>query len=230
MKKISLYLSLFLFGAAVAYGQKPFEGTVTYTYEVTGQNAEMMASMMPNKMIVKYSQEGMVTEMEGGMMAGMMGRIVVNSKKDEAFVVKEAEKAVYVMKPEDMKDAEQPDLSKNITETEETMEILGYTARKYKLDVHQGGMQTQQLLWLTDKLQAPEIKAPSFQQMGGNLMAGGQLPGFPLRVEISIPQTQATIIMTATDLNFDKVAPAEFEKPAGFTEKDFSQMMQMGNR
>lgn len=230
MKRVLLYLSFFSCVAVAAEAQKTFEGTVTYDYAVSGSNAEMMANMMPKQMIIKYGKEGMITEVEGGMMGSMMGRVVVNNKTDEAFVVRDAEKAIYVIKPEAVAAAEPPDRSKDLIETDETMDILGYATRKYTLNVEQNGVQTQQALWLTDALRPPEIKAPGLQQMGNSFMANGQLPGFPLRIEVEIPQAQASVIMTASDLNFDKVADSEFEKPAGFTEKDFSQLMQMGNR
>ena len=61
----------------------------------------MMKMMMPEKMVVVYGEEGVLTYMDGGMMGDMMGKVVVNTKTGESFVIKDAEKAVYVIEKED---------------------------------------------------------------------------------------------------------------------------------
>lgn len=225
MKKSVIYLVLFLFAVVSAGAQKVFEGTVTYTYEVKGDNAEMMKSMMPQSMVIKYGEESMMTEMKGGMMASMMGKIIVNGEAGEAFVVQDAQKSIYVMKLDEQQ-TEQTNI-KEVTKMDEQKEILGYDCQRYKVIATQNGQEMTQYMWVTEELKAPEIKAPGLQQMGG-AMANGKIPGFPMSTEVSIPGMNATMIMTVSDLNFDKVPASAFDRPKGYEVKDFEELMKMG--
>lgn len=225
MKKSVIYLFLFLFAVVSAGAQKTFQGTVTYTYEVKGDNAEMMKSMMPQSMIIKYGDESMMTEMKGGMMASMMGKIIVNGKAGEAFVVQDAQKSIYVMKLDEQQ-AEQTNV-KEVSKMDEQKEILGYDCQRYKMIMTQNGQEMTQYMWVTEELKAPEIKAPGLQQMGG-AMASGKIPGFPMSTEVTIPGMNATMIMTVSDLNFDKVPANTFDRPEDYTVKDFEELMKMG--
>lgn len=225
MKKSVIYLVLFLFAVVSAGAQKTFHGTVTYTYEVKGDNAEMMKSMMPQSMVIRYGDESMMTEMKGGMMSSMMGKIIVNGKAGEAFVVQDAQKSIYVMKLDEQQE-EQTNI-KEVTKMDEQKEILGYDCQRYKMIMTQNGQEMTQYMWVTEELKAPEIKAPGLQQMGG-AMASGKIPGFPMSTEVTIPGMKATMIMTVSDLNFDKVPATAFDRPKDYEVKDFEELMKMG--
>lgn len=216
-----------LFSISIAGAQETFQGTVTYKYEIEGENAEMMASFMPEAMIVKYGETGMLTEMQGGMMAAMMGKIVVNSKSGETFVLKENEKSVYLMKEEDLEGTEAVD-STNVQKLDESKEILGYECRKYKVVSKQEGKETTQYMWVTDELKIPEMDMPGMQQLGNSVMGNGKIPGFPMQVEVTIPNMSTKLLLTVSELDFTKVDAKEFDRPEDYTVKDFSEMMKMG--
>lgn len=227
--KIVVSCLLLLISMGTLQAQKTFEGTVTYAYEVKGENAEMMAAMIPQKMVIKYGKKGMITYMEGGMMAAMMGKIVLDGVNNETFVVKEAEKAVYLMKPEDMEEVEEPQVDQMIKQDEEA-EILGYRCTKYQMVTAQEGMKTTQYIWVTDDLKTPDFKLPGMKNFGGGVLSGGKLPGFPMRVEVAITNMDATVVMTASELDPVKVDNKEFLRPKDYVVKDFSELLGSGNR
>lgn len=223
MKKTFVSLLLLIGSFSLLSAQKTFEGTITYSYDVQGENAEMMKAMMPQKMLVVYGKQSMITQMEGGMMAAMMGRIVVNTENEEVFIVKDDEKTVYMMKKDDLNDAEKPDVQK-VEKLEGKKEILGYKCEQYQLSTKQGEQEMSQIVWVTKDLKAPEFKIPGIQQMS-NMILGDQAPGFPLQVEISMPGMNAKMIMTASDLDFTKPGKDLFVRPKDYEVKDFSEFM-----
>ena len=225
------HLILFFFLTPLVVGsvmaQKTFYGTVEYTYEVTGAEAAMMAMMLPQKMVIQYGKAGMSTEMEGGMMSGMLGRMVVNSKTDERFSIKDSEKTVYMMDKEEVDKAQESvkDQLDKPQKLDETAEILGYTCHKYRLVINtpQGSME--QFIWATDKLTPPEIALPDNPTIG-SLDFG--VDGMPMKVEIALPGTSSKLIMLATDIDADEPDPALFERPESYTIKKFSELMPAG--
>lgn len=223
MKRIFIYLFLLLGSLSTLTAQDTFQGTVTYTYEVKGENAEMMQAMMPQKMVVKYGKKHMMTYMEGGMMAGMMGKIVVDTESGESFVIKDDEKAVYMMKKEDLEQAEQPKVNNSIEEGE-TKDILGYTCKKYKLSATQNGQEVTQYIWATEELKAPDLRTPGMQQMS-NMGLAEHVKGFPMEIEIAMPGMKTTMIMRVSELDDTKISASEFKRPEGYETKDFSEFM-----
>jgi hypothetical protein len=216
-------LMVMLASFSMLTAQKTFYGTVTYSYEVKGENAGMMATMMPQKMIIKYGEKQMLTYMEGGMMGSMMGKIIADTESGETFIVKDDEKAVYLMKKEDQENAEAQEVKK-VVEEKETKEILGHTCKKYTLTVSQNGQEMTQTLWVTEDLKAPNFKMPGAQQMSG-VMFSEQIKGFPMQVEVGLPGMNTSMVMTVTDLDQSKVSKKEFMRPEGYQTKDFSEFM-----
>ncbi len=228
MKIPVLGLLLFI-SITTIYAQKTFEGTVTYSYTIKGENAGMMASFMPEKMIMIYDKKGMITSMEGGMLANMMGKIVVDAVNNEAFVVKEAEKTVYLMKQEDMDNVEEPQV-KEMVKQEGEEDILGYRCHRYKMVTEAEGAETVQHIWVTNELKTPDLKLPGLGNMAGGVLSGNKLPGFPMQIEVAIANMDATMIMTATEIDLKRVDKQVFLRPKDFTVKDFSELLGSGNR
>ena len=229
MKKTFFCLMLLAISAATLSAQKTFYGTVEYKYEMKGEGAEMMAAFMPEKMVVKYGEKSMMTFMEGGMMGDMMGKIIVNGESGENFVVKDDEQAVYMIKTEDIEEETAGQDKPRVEKLKEQKDILGYACQRYKVTAMQDGEETVQHIWITDKLKAPEIKAPGAGQLGG-MVSTKDIPGFPMEVEVAVPQTGMTLLLSVTSLDKAKVAASEFERPKGYEVKDFSEMMQMGDK
>lgn len=207
--------------------QKTFYGTLEYAYQIDGPEAEMMAMFMPQKMIIKYGKSGMSTHMEGGMMAGMMGRIVVNAKTGERFAIKDSEKTVYMMEEEDLEKSQEAikDQQNKPELLDGTETILGYTCKKYKMVTKSPEGDMEQFIWATEELKAPEMDMPQTGQM--NSLDFG-IEGLPLKVEIALPGTTSKMIMLATKV--DDAAPdsSEFDRPKDYEVKPFSELAPMG--
>lgn len=195
------------------------------TYEVSGEGAEQMKAFMPEGMVIKYGDNKMSTEVKGGLVAAMMGRIIVN--EGEAYVIKDSDQTVYVMEDEDVEGAKdavenQPKATKVAGETKE---ILGYTCSKYLLTVEQEGQKIEQVIWATAAFKAPDMRLPNQGSMGSGMLSVGDIDGMPLQVDIAMPNTPLTMVMKATEMEEGEVPDEAFAKPAGYEEKPFSEMM-----
>ncbi|MCB9287668.1 MAG: DUF4412 domain-containing protein [Lewinellaceae bacterium] len=230
MARPLFYLLLLALSATTLSAQDTFYGTVEYKYEMKGEGAEMMAAFMPEKMIVKYGEKSMMTFMEGGMMGSMMGKIIVNGESGENFVVKDDEQSVYMISKEDMKKNAENQEKPRIEKLEEQKDILGYPCNRYKVTTLQEGEETVQHIWMTDKLKAPVFEGIDPGQMGGGFISGSDIPGFPMEVEVAISNTEMTLLLTATNIDNTKVEASIFERPQDYEVKDFSEMMQTGNK
>ncbi len=231
MKAFILTAGLIWLGAIALQAQKTVEGTVTYSYEMKGPDgadlgsqAQMVQGMMPEKMTITYGNEGILTRMEGGMMAGMMGNMVVNNAKREVYILQASQKVAYVMNQEQMEEASPADPVKSVEKMDGSMEILGYDCQKYKMVMSQNGMELEQFVWVTSDLKLPEYDIPGIQQFNSGLMGGGKVPGFPMRTEVTLPGMNMQMVMMATGLEFAAVDPNLFERPADYTVKDFSEL------
>lgn len=122
---------------------------------------------------------------------------------------------------EKIADQEKPKLEK----LDEQKEILGYACQRYKLTLSQDGAETVQYMWITSQIRAPEIKTPGAGQMGG-FISTTDIPGFPMEVEVEIPQSGMTLLLTAINIDITRVPAREFERPEGYEVKGFEEMMQ----
>ncbi|MDA3822431.1 MAG: DUF4412 domain-containing protein [Bacteroidales bacterium] len=224
MKKTIVIILIAFLAFPTIQAQKTVIGTVDYSYKMLGEGAESLAGMMPNKMIIKYGENGLVMEMDGGMMATAMGKTVVNGLTGEAFMVKDAEKTIYLMSDEDIEEAAAKNGEPVIEKLNESKKILGYKCNKYKyINVVEGASITQ-MLWVTDELVAPEYKAEAFKGMAGKGAMNFDVDGFPMLIEIEIPGAPMTLELEVTNIKFGKLNKSEFEKPSGYTTKSFSEM------
>ncbi|MCF8226492.1 MAG: DUF4412 domain-containing protein [Bacteroidales bacterium] len=227
MKHMIITVLLVCFVSSSADSQKTVLGTVDYKYNLKGENAQAMAGMMPEKMVIKYGDNGVVVEMKGGMMSGMMGKTVVNGKTGEAFMVREAEKVIYVVSNEEIQAEAEKVEKPEIEEFDDTREILGYNCRKYVQTVNADGMSMSQTIWVTKDLKSPDYKGDAFLGMGMSAQNTFyyDIDGFPMLIEVDAPGMPVTIELEVTNIEFGKIAESEFEKPAGYTVKPFSDMM-----
>lgn len=229
MKNVFLTLFILATGVFGLQAQKTVQGTVEYKYTISGEGSEMMAGMMPEKMVVVYGKNAMMTYMEGGMMAGMMGKVIVNNGK--GYVIKEDKETIYNMSEEDMKNAEaqqEAQTGKATKVDDKTKEIMGYNCQLYQIEVTQNGQKSMQNIWVTKELKAPEMKGAGATSMNQGMLGATDIDGFPMEVEVNIPQTTMKMVLSVTDLDMKKPDPAMFAKPEGFTEKPFSEMMKAG--
>ena len=225
-----LLVLLLSFGIVLpSQAQEVFKGTLEYSYKLDagGKDAGMMAAFMPEKMITRYGDNQMATEMVGGMVANMMGRIIVNNGK--SYVVKDAEKTIFEMSEEDMEEGkEQFENQAPARKAEgETMEILGYTCHKNVLTIaNEEGSKTEQVVWATDAFKAPQLSVPNQGSASATGIFGmGGIEGLPMRIEIATPGMEGGLIMEVISLDNTPVEASHFAKPDGYTVKPISEMM-----
>ncbi|NRB62528.1 MAG: DUF4412 domain-containing protein [Saprospiraceae bacterium] len=229
MKRVLNTLLIFSIAFTALQAQKAIQGTVEYTYTITGDESGMMAGMMPSKMIVVYGDDAMLTYMEGGVMANLMGKVIVN--KGESYVVKEDAKTVYEMTEQDRKNAmeEQKAQASEATKVEGEMKtIMGYSCQLYEVQMNQEGQNITQKVWVTNQLKVPEMSGIGTSGLNQGVLANFDIPGFPMKVEVDLPPTEMKMVLQVSEINKEKPNADLFKKPSGFKVKPFSEMLQMG--
>lgn len=227
--RILLILLLAVSTLTLSQAQATFKGTLEYSYQLNaeGEEADMMATFMPERMITRYGDNQMATEMVGGMVANMMGRIIVNN--GQSYVVNDAEKTIFEMSEENIEEGqeqlENQELAKKVSG--ETMEILGYTCQKYVLTMtNNDGGKTEQVIWATDAFKVPQLSAPNQGSVpASGFFGSSNIEGLPMRIEIATPGVDGGLIMEVIKLNETPVDAAHFERPDGYTVKPISEMM-----
>jgi len=226
MKRIMLPIIAILLISPSVFSQKTVFGTVDYTYKLDGAGAQQMQGMMPEKMEIKYGENGIAIEMHGGMMAAAMGKTVVNGKTGEAFIIKEAEKTVYLMSDETIKAEAMKVEDAEIQKLDETREIMGYTCQKYLQTTMVQGMNMSQVIWVTKDLKTPDYEGDAFKGMAGQGTMSFKIDGFPMLIEVEMPGMSTTLQLEVSNIEYEKIPDNTFERPADYAVKDFSEMSQ----
>lgn len=220
MKKVLVVLMMVLV-ASTSFAQKKkgklkvFEGHIKYKYEMIGEGAESMAAFMPESMEIFTSTEGLVTKMNGGMMAMMMGKILVN--KDGAYIIQEGEQKALKMDEEDLeKEAANADEPK-VEKLDETETILGYKCTKYKTVTkdEETGEEMVNYLWVTDKFTMPEFNNAN---AGSNVAVKG-IEGIALKTMTSV--MGFTVTLVAEEVEEAKQDKSMFTIPKGYAVEKF---------
>lgn len=115
-----------------------------------------------------------------------------------------------------------------VTKTNETIKVLGYTATKYVVEVKaataaaeaKAGGPTRYLVWASSEvpgLGGGALARMRFSQGGADNAFLKEIAGVPLKMEMSTPQARVT--MQATSIQAEKLADSVFTVPAGFVER-----------
>lgn len=224
MKKIlSLFMGL-VFTAGVASAQDSFNGTIVYNFEFQGEGVEQFQAMAPKTMTMTYLDQNMIMEMDGGMMAMMMGKIMVHGKKGKAYMIKEAEETIYVMNNDKDDSEEEEGPEPKVTKTDEVKTIAGIECHKYEITVETPMGEQTSYAWASDKIKPSKGEGMSGMGMGSMSIDG--LPGMPLRTEMN--QGPVTIVLEAASIDQTKPSKKLFKLPKGYDKEDFDPSMMMG--
>ena len=212
------------------FSQEPIKGSVTYEFDITGSNAAMVSSVLPKKMIHYYSDSGMVTIMEGGMMDQMMDRMVVKTNDKMAYMVNDDKQTVYRIDLKSMQkatdDLKEADEAMELIEGE-TLELLGYKCNKYQTTIIQNGLTVKAVIWTTDEITIPDM------ERGTESLSGGFIPsnikGFPLKIEATMEMLQANYILKVTEIDPNADVSALLEIPADYAVEDYDATQIIGN-
>ena len=197
--------------------QKGFEGIVSYEIQLKGENADQLALFMPRAYEYKIRSNLIRFRMEGGMTAALMGDILIDTKKGEAYMIKKTEKIAYRIQ-EEGESAAKP----LIEAADESLTILGYPCRKYKVTTPGAAGATVQYVWAT-----PDIQIEKPQKRNGNIPSGADqlliegLDGFPLKIMTPLPEGGLILIMTAAQVDLQRIGKSDMEIPKEFDIRDF---------
>lgn len=226
MKKVLLSLLLVMSVMAVgAQSKKNFEGSILFSFEVSGggEEMEMAKAFMPTGYLFRIKGENVRMTMQGGMMAAMMGDILVIAAKEQTYMINDAGKSAMLMPKEENKQADNAGKF-DIQEGADPRTLSGMPCKHYIVKTKEGELVGE--YWVTDELQ---VKVPKSKSAGNILTQGNTygIQGFPLRVAMN--QQGMQIVMEAKELKPEKLAASLFEVPKGYTVSDFNPaMFQMG--
>lgn len=125
MKKFTCVIAFAMLGLTTAFAQKTFQGTLEYKVSFTGEDAEMLNGLMPEKYIYEVLENDFLMYMQGGMVSEMLGRVLYQDKSGESYIIMDSDKIIYTLESKQTATAQT-----TIEETDETREILGYTCKK----------------------------------------------------------------------------------------------------
>lgn len=225
MKRSLYFLPVFFFSSQLLFSQ---EGMASFRMKITGEMADLLGPMMPNRMILRFKDGNTRISMEGGMAAAMMGDILYLGAEDKSYMVKDKEKTAYKM----------PEKSSEVESAAPVIEFLGeeqvngYTCKKYHVVIQTDKEGTiDQILWATPDIQAPKPKKTSTGGSGAALFVKG-VEGFPVKVEQNVKQAGINLTQTI-DLEKYETAPQDaslFVIPDNYKIKDFDPKMFGGMR
>lgn len=229
MKHLITMMLALVFATSAANAQEVFQGTLQYDFKFSGEGIEQAQAMLPTGMQLQVRKSDVIVEMQGGMMAMMMGKIITYGKKGKTYMIKDSEETIYTMDPEKMKgDDEEEKADPVITKEDETLTIAGFECQKYKVVAETAQGEVTQYVWVTDKIKMPESKGGSggvAGGMSGSLSMKG-LPGMPLKTMVN--QGPVTVIMTAKKVDNTMPDKSLFKLPKGYDKEEFDMNSMMG--
>jgi GLPGLI family protein len=223
MKKFFLTLSLSVFALLTGMAQMT-EGHIMYKIDASTDDPEMQMaiSMLQGSTMDLYFKEKMTrSEMKMGtfmtvttitdetegsvlmLMSGMIGNNAIRSTMDELEAQKEK--------------IEEPKYE--VTLSDETKDIVGYTCKKATLISEDG---TESIFWYTEDI--------SVSKKGQNYL-NEEVPGFPMQFEINNGGLKMTMTVDQLDKKLDKKKAASLfamDIPEGYTEMSMEDLQMMG--
>lgn len=227
MKNILLAATILLLSVvASAQSKKSFEGSILFSFEMSGggQEMEMAKSLMPTGYLFRIKGENSRMSIQGGMMAAMMGDIVVNAANDQTYMLNDANKSAMLMPKEDAKGTDEA-AKYDVQKGGDAKTIAGFECEHYIVKSLEGELVAE--YWVTDKIsiKAAKGKASKSSPIGQGSTYG--IAGFPLRVQMN--QMGMLVTMEAKEVKQEKLASSLFEVPKGYTVSEFNPaMFQMG--
>jgi hypothetical protein len=216
MKKPIALLMMLLMVAGTAMSQKNFTGKITYKIDFDMKDLpEEARGMLPKTMTMFIGDDKVKTEMFTQM--GTQGSVVDLTKKIQISLINMmGQKYAIRQSAEEIAQEAASEGEMDVTITDETMEIAGYTCRKA---IVKGAKESDPVFtaWFTDVLTAPDninFTNPIFKQIKGVMLKYDMEAGQGMKMT-----------MTAIEVEKMKVKEKEFEIPEGYQETTQEEMM-----
>lgn len=220
MKKSIFTLLIMLVTIGLFAGGGDFEGEITYSIKLSGENADMMKAFMPTGYKYKIKDDKMLFRMEGGMMASMLGDILIKEKEKKTYIINHEAKTVFYINPDEFDKEENEVEAPKITDLKETETIMGYKCKKYKIEKKSEEGTEVQYMWATEELKSAATKSKS--KLTGNMFVEG-IDGFPLKITMEINQGMISLDMSIVVTNIDekKMSSDIFDVPSNYSMEEF---------
>lgn len=231
MKKLTLTLILGIIGFN-SFSQDTFEGTISFKVNIIGENAEQMAQFMPQGYEFSFKGTKSIFKISGGMMAQMMGEIMVDNQTGNSYMINHAEKVAYKMENTMNESVEGMEISRpTITKLDEEVEILGYNCQKYKVVSVMEGQTVESFIWVSKDIVVPHPKNSGKMPGGSGAFYFPELEGFPLKMVNNLNSGMGLIKMEMVAVNVERKAMDDslFTIPEGYEEKNFDPSMLMNS-
>lgn len=215
MKKITCVIAFAMLGLTTAFAQKTFQGTLEYKISLTGEYAEMLAGLIPEKYIFEVLKNDFLMYMQGGMVSEMMGRVLYQDKSGETYIIMDSDKIIYTLGSE-----QTATVQTTIEETDETREILGYTCKKYQVTTVVDTLTTTQTVWANNTYVLPKVKNPDGLNMNATFYIDG-IKGLPMLTEIDVDGM--ILLMELTHIDFNKPNNENFSLPKDYAVKPYEE-------
>jgi len=229
MKKLTLTLILGIIGIN-SFSQDTFEGTISFEVNIIGENVEQMAQFMPQGYEFSFKDNKSIFKISGGMMAQMMGEIIVDNQTGNSYMINHAEKIAYKMENAVKESIEDMEISRpTITKLDEEVEILGYRCQKYKVVSTTGGQSIESFIWVSKDIVVPYPKNSGNMPGGSGAFYFPELEGFPLKMINNLNSGMGMVKMEMFAVNVERKALDDslFAIPEGYEEKNFDISMFM---
>lgn len=202
------------------------QSTVVFRLKITGEMADLLGPMMPQKLIVRSDGGNARITLEGGMAASMMGDILYLEKKDETYMLRDKEKIAYKMPNNSDVGEVKPEVTPLGDEN-----INGYNCRKYKVVLKTEEGSIEQTMWTSTDIRLPKPKRNTTGGSGAGLFLQ-EIEGYPVKVEQSLQRVGLQLRQTIELDRYDTqpLDSALFQIPENFKIKDFDPSMFGGMR
>lgn len=220
MKKIFSILLTIIVCSLPVLGQNGFEGRITYGIKMLGEGADQYAAFMPESYEYAISGDKISFKMNGGMVALMMGRFIVDQKAGVSYMIKDSEQIAYKITA----DSEENELTKpRITKLDEIITVAGYKCQKYEMVVidKDSGEEVKTYVWVTDQIKVAVSKNAKMKA-GGDIFIEG-IDGFPLKMMTLMGEM--SMVLTATNVKKEAIDKSEFIVPKDYEIQDFDPAM-----
>lgn len=222
MKKIFLSLMAISCMGLASFAQA-FEGQVTYSIDVKGENAALFAAMMPNSIDMYFLGNDMMYRTNGGITSSMMGDIVTKGAENLTYMVVHSKKTVYKIDPSKDKKVEASELPK--VTLEGTEKVNGYSCKKYLVKFpKKEDSEMYQYMWCTTDLKINRPAISTSAQSSYKMFLDG-VEGFPVKMDMYIKAKGMEINqeLNLTKISQNKPDASLFVIPSKYKMEDFDE-------
>lgn len=215
MKMILKYALVVVF-AFLAYGasaQKPFEGTIKYTSKYLGEGADQLAAFAASGSTIRVRGNEMTYEVEGGLAAAMMGKMVIKPSENTLYIIKNSEQKVYKIKT-DGDDNSEEESGPTVVKENETIKIQGLKCQKYKVTLETDQGDVTQFIWATDEY---ELSLKKKNRASDALTVQG-IKGIAMKkmTIMNMMGAEITVTETVSEFSTEKPDKKEFDIPSSY--------------